>query len=112
MGFIGFEVSQDKKITLAEFHAKLKENPKSFVYFSAKWCLICPQLKPTIDEIEREKTGGFHVIRVDTDRDREVSEEYQISSLPVVMVYREGKREWIHVGLINKSELKRKLESL
>lgn len=109
-GFV-WHVKQDKKISINELNNTLKKNEKTLLYFSAKWCLICPKLKPAIDEIEAEKTAGFNVVKIDTDRDREIAEEFEITSLPVIMVYRNEKREWIHVGLIDKGELKIKLES-
>jgi len=105
-------LKQDQKITLEEFRQKVGQSEKiTLVYFSARWCLICPKMKPAIDEIENEKNPKLQVLRIDTDRDREIAEEFEISSLPVLMIYKNGNRQWLHVGLIDKSQLKEKINT-
>lgn len=108
----GFGPSQDeeKAITLAEFNTKIKESNKAvLVYFSASWCTVCGKMKPVIAEIEKEFGSKVEIYKIDADRDKEIADEFEINSLPVIMLYHHNNREWLHVGIIDKAKLKEKI---
>ena len=86
----------------------VKDKPL-LVYFSASWCAICHTTKPIIAEIDSLYTGKIDILYIDTEIDKEVSKEFEISSLPLLFFYRNGKRDWIHVGKITKLALKEKI---
>ncbi len=106
-------VKQDiKPITLEEFNKRTGQKDKTvLVYFSASWCTVCSKMKPVIDEVEKEFAAKIDVFKIDTDKDKEVANEYAIDALPVLMLYRNGYRQWIYVGIIDAKTLKTKIES-
>lgn len=107
------ELKQDEKnISLKEYNQIISRQDKMvLVYFSAKWCQVCPKLKPIIDDLENERAAKVQILRIDTDRDKEIAEEFEIDALPVLFLYKNGKREWIQVGLIEKQKLYTKIDS-
>jgi len=102
----------DKPISLAEYNKQIARKDKIILaYFSAHWCHICAKVKPLIEQVENDYKTKLEVLRIDTDRDKEVANEFEIDALPVLILYKNGSREWVHVGLIEKHELKAKIES-
>jgi len=65
-------------------------------------------MKPIIEEIEKEyKT--LKILRINTDENREISKEFEINSLPVLILYHNGIIAWTQYGVMTSSELKSKL---
>ena len=92
--------------TLAEFNSRIKNSKKPvLVYFYADWCLICPKLKPIISQIETEYTDKIEVIKVNTDKCKEISRELEIDGLPLIIIYKNGKNTWTYVGLTDKMNI-------
>jgi thioredoxin 1 len=74
------------------------------VDFYADWCGPCRALSPTLDEIARE-TPGVRVVKVNIDRSPELAARYQVSSIPALRVFQQGKVTATHVGLATKERL-------
>lgn len=102
---------EDKPITLIEFNKRIANKEKIvLVYFSGDWCSVCQKMKPIIDELQIEFSQKMEVLRIDTERDKEITKEFEIDTLPVILIYRNGKQEWIYVGLIEKRILKEQIK--
>jgi thioredoxin 1 len=71
----------------------ISDNKVVFVDAWATWCGPCRTLSPILEEIE-DKYGskGLKVVKIDVDQNREFSMENQITGVPSVLVYSEGKR--------------------
>jgi thioredoxin 1 len=103
---------EEPPVTLAEYNKKISRKDKIVLaYFSAGWCQVCAKIKPILEEVEKENTTKVEVLRIDTDRDKEVAAEFEIDALPVMILYKNGVREWVHVGLIDKKTLQAKILS-
>lgn len=112
-GFKNKTAKQDEPpISLADYNKKIARKDKMVLaYFSADWCQVCAKIKPILEEVENENKAKVEVLRIDTDRDKEVAHEFEIDALPVIILYKNGVREWIHVGLIDKKTLQAKIQS-
>lgn len=98
-------------MTLAEFNQRVTAKDKAvLVYFSAHWCTVCAKMKPQIDEIEAGYGKRLQIIRLDPDRDKEIAQEFEIDALPVLIIYKNGIRQWVHAGLIDKKTLVERIE--
>ncbi|MHA1480459.1 MAG: thioredoxin family protein [Candidatus Thorarchaeota archaeon] len=71
----------------------IKDNKVVFVDCHAVWCGPCKALSPIMEELD-EKYGekGLRVVKIDTDANREFSAQYQITGVPSVIVFAEGKK--------------------
>ncbi len=64
-----------------------------FVDAWATWCGPCRTLSPILEEVqEKYKERGLKVVKIDVDQNREFSINNQITGVPSVLVYSEGKR--------------------
>ena len=76
------------------------------VDFWATWCSPCRMLAPVIEEIANEYAGKVKVGKVNVDDERELALEYGVSSIPTLVVIRDGKAVKGVVGLHNLEQLK------
>ena len=81
-----------------EFGEKVLEaKGKVLVDFFAKWCGPCRMLEPLLDQIEQECDTPMY--KVDTDECTELAKSYDVTSLPTVLVFEDGKVIATEVGI-------------
>ena len=85
----------------------LMEEGITLVNFSAIWCGPCQMLEPVLDEVA--KTTDYKVIKVDVDQSGELAVEYEIRSVPTVIVFKNGKLADRLTGFMTKDEIMRKI---
>ncbi|MDF1538615.1 MAG: thioredoxin family protein [Candidatus Thorarchaeota archaeon] len=81
------------EVSAEELNTIIEESKVVFVDCHAVWCGPCRTLSPIMSELS-EKYGnkGVRVVKLDVDQNREFSMENQITGVPSVLVYSEGKR--------------------
>ena len=71
----------------------VSENKVVFVDAHAVWCMPCRTLGPMLEEVhEKYHERGLRVVKIDVDQNREFSMENNITGVPSVLVYADGKR--------------------
>ena len=63
---------------------------KVLVDFWASWCGPCQMLGPIIDEIGDEYKDKIKVVKVDVDENQNLALQYNISSIPAVLIFDQG----------------------
>ncbi len=89
------------KIIKLKDSGELKEIIKNsetpvMVDFYADWCGPCKSLGPKLEESAKEK--NFTLVKVNVDNHAELSEEYDVSGIPHVILFKGGKKESSFVG--------------
>lgn len=82
------------------------------VDFWAPWCGPCRIIAPTIEEIANEYAGKVKVAKLNTDENPDIATRYGIMGIPTIMFFKDGQRVDQIVGVVPKSVLKSKLDSL
>ena len=72
------------------------------VDFWATWCGPCRMLAPTVEKIAEEQEGICKVGKVDVDEQPELAAKFGISSIPTLMVFKNGKVTANAVGVRSK----------
>jgi len=75
------------------------------VDFYADWCGPCRALTPVLEELARENPGT-KIVKINVDEAPELAARYGISSIPSLLLFKNGRVAAQHVGLASKSHLK------
>lgn len=86
----------------------LKSDVPVLVDFNAEWCPPCQALHPILEELA-EEGGDFKIVSVDIDDQDELAEEYEVSSIPCLVVFNGGEETERKVGLQPKKRLQKML---
>jgi len=73
--------------------------------FAAQWCGPCKRLAPVIDEIAAEMGSKIKVVAVDIDDNQDIASEYNILSVPTLIIFKNGKEISRNIGLVSKNAL-------
>ena len=79
-------------------------NGKVLVDFNATWCGPCRMLKPILEEFS--ETTSVKVCSVDTDQNENLARNYNIYSIPCIILFENGSEVKRNVGLLSLDELK------
>ncbi len=69
------------------------------VDFYADWCGPCRMLTPVVEALAEEMQGKITVAKIDTDQAMHTSEKYEVTSIPTLILFKEGKLFKRVVGL-------------
>ena len=94
-----------QEITSADFEeVVLKSEKPVLVDFNATWCGPCRMLKPVLEQVAAER-ADVTVVGVDIDENDELAEEYQVFSIPCLVLFKDGAEANRSVGLIPKEAI-------
>jgi thioredoxin len=75
----------------------------------AAWCGPCKMIAPTIDQLASESGGKWLVTKLDVDRNPQTATQFQISSIPSLLIFKNGKLVDKLVGLQPKPAIEQRL---
>ena len=75
------------------------------VDFWAPWCGPCRKISPIIDDIAAEYDGKVKVVKVNTDENMKLTQEFSISGIPSLLIFKNGEAVERLVGLMQKNQL-------
>ena len=73
--------------------------------FYADWCGPCKMLAPVLHEIAEENAGTLKVGKINVDEQMELAMRFQVSSIPMLVVFKDGKAVAKSVGYRSKPEV-------
>jgi thioredoxin 1 len=80
------------------------------VDFFAEWCAPCRVLTPILEALATELEGKVSIIKVDVDEAQAIASQYDITSVPTIIIFEEGNMKQRIVGLKDLKSLKALLE--
>lgn len=89
-----------------EFHNQIKEGVV-LVDFYANWCGPCRTLGPILEQVAKETEGKALIAKIDIDDEEKTASQFQISSVPTMILFKDGKEVGRLSGLQNAEALKK-----
>jgi thioredoxin 1 len=101
----------DKPIMVADatFKETVKNNAVVVVDCWASWCGPCQMIGPIVEELSRDYCGKILFGKLNVDENIEVTTEYQIMSIPTLLVFKNGKLVDRIVGAMPKPMLEQRI---
>ncbi|MEF9991575.1 MAG: thioredoxin [Romboutsia sp.] len=101
-----------KVINTSQFRSDV-ENGKGVVVvdFYATWCGPCKMLAPVFESLAQEMNGEVRFVKVDIDQSLEIAQKFNISTVPTMMIFKDGRPVESLVGFMPKEKIKGKVKS-
>ena len=99
------------KVTDSKFDEFVNDYDLALIDCWAAWCGPCKMMEPVLDELAEDMQGEAAVGKLNVDENKEKSSEYGISSIPTLLIFKDGENVDRLVGAMDKETLKQKLDS-
>lgn len=98
-----------KIIESNEFENETKDGVV-IVDFFADWCSPCKMLAPVFEELGGEMEGKAKFLKVNVDQSSDIAGKYNVSSIPAMLILKNGEAQEMMVGFSPKAVIKEKIE--
>jgi len=94
-----------KHLTDADFDKQIQEGV-TLVDFHANWCGPCRMLAPVLEQVAKDIKGKAIVAKIDIDSEQKTAAQFQITSVPTMILFKNGKEVNRLIGLRNAEAVK------
>jgi thioredoxin len=99
------------EVTDTNFQAEVIESEVPvLVDFWAPWCGPCRMVAPVVEEIAQEKGEALKVVKMNIDDNQDTAMQFNVLSIPTLMLFRDGQVAKTVVGAYPKRKLEAELE--
>jgi len=85
------KIDKPVELTDSNFYEVVKSGGLVVVDCWAAWCAPCRMISPIIDELAKDYAGKILFGKLNVDLNRKIPMEYQIMSIPTILIFKDGK---------------------
>ena len=90
---------------MKNFNELIKSDVPVIVDWYAEWCGPCKAMVPILEQLKQELGDRVKIIKIDTDENPDLTIEYQIRSIPTIMIFKNGEGIYRETGVRSKETL-------
>ena len=95
---------------MEKFNELIQSTKPVLVDFYAEWCGPCKIMKPRILDVAERIGDNVKVVQIDVDKEKELATRFRISSVPTLIIFKNGKQQWRQSGIISALALMKLLQ--
>ena len=99
-----------KIVNSNEFKSEI-ESGITVVDFFATWCGPCKMLAPVLEGLSGDMEGKAKFIKVDIDQSSDLANEFQIASVPTMVIFKDGQKVEQLIGFLPKEKIQQTIEA-
>lgn len=93
-----------------KFNEIIYQDKPVLIDFYADWCGPCRLQAPILEEVKKRMGDRAAIIKINVDQNKELSQQYQIRSIPTLIIFKNGEIKWRQSGIFEANELERLLQ--
>jgi thioredoxin 1 len=98
---------------MGKFNEIIQSEIPTLVDFYATWCGPCQTMHPVLDKLKSELGDKIRILKIDVDKNPDVSDKFKVRGVPTFMLFRSGEVMWRQSGAMDLNTIKRRvLEAL
>lgn len=94
---------------MSDFNEIIKDRKPTLVDFFATWCGPCKVQAPILEKVKAKLGDSVNILKVDVDQNQELSQRFHISSVPTLILFKDGMAVWRGYGVHQADMLEEKL---
>lgn len=102
-------MSGTTELTSAEFDSTVADGV-TLVDFWAEWCGPCRMMAPALEELAEDYAGKATIGKVNVDNEGDLAAKYEVSSIPTLLVFKDGEMKKRFVGVTSKGDLAKAID--
>ena len=96
--------SNQQQMSIADYRTMIPADKIVLVDFGAAWCPPCVKMNPVLDDLQKDASLQFQLIKVDAGIHTDVMKALNIEPIPFFIIYKNGKEVWRKQGIVSKEE--------
>ncbi|CAM3944920.1 thioredoxin [Flavobacterium sinopsychrotolerans] len=90
---------------MSNFDTIIQSEKPVLIDFFATWCGPCKMLGPILKEVKDSLGDRVSIIKIDVDKNQQISSQYQVRGVPTMILFQNGKQLWRQSGVLTKEEI-------
>ncbi len=96
---------------MKSFKAIINQDKPVLVDFFATWCGPCKIMGPILEKVKQKVGDNGTILKIDVDKNQKLASELNISGVPTLIIYKNGKQIWRQSGVVDANTLQQKMLS-